>query len=54
MNIREGDQRAHINQILSQGVPPESCCYLMSTPDETKPWFITWGGTPQIVISSDT
>ena len=29
--------------------------FLMSTPDFAKPWFMTIrGGTPQIVISSDT
>ena len=32
-------------------------CLLMSTPDFAKPWFIkfnNWGGTPPIVISSNT
>ena len=29
--------------------------WIMSTPDETKPWFMEKrGGTPPIVISSDT
>jgi hypothetical protein len=54
MNIREGDQRAHISNLVSGRDSRISLLLEKSTPDETKPWFINGGRTPQIVISSDT